>query len=74
MQRPVWELRPPLGPLTHCGQESGGNAETINHWALPATSQVLLFTTEQWEQWLPWVLQQGRQQASAHLPKQPPSV
>lgn len=34
-----------------------------------ATSQVPLLTTKQWEQWLLWVLQQRRQQASAHLPK-----
>lgn len=71
-KRPMWELRPPLGPLTHCGQESFGNAESISHWALAAISQVLLLVTEQ--QWLPWVLQQEGQQIPAHLPKQPPSV
>lgn len=71
---PMWELGPPLGPLTHCGQESCGNAEAISHWALRATFQVLLLTTEHWERWLPSVLQQGRQQASAHLSKQSPSV
>lgn len=68
----MWELRPPLGLLTHCGQENFGNAKSISHWAPAAISQVLLLMTEQ--QWLPWILQQEGQQVYAHLPKQPPSV
>lgn len=72
MQRPVWELGPPVGSLTSYSQESCGNAEAIS--GLPATSQVLLLRAKLWEQWLLWVLQQERQQVSAHLTKQPPSI
>lgn len=55
-QSPMWELGPPLGPLTLCGQDIYGNAEGFSHWALPTASQVLLLRTRLRELQSPWVL------------------